>query len=133
MDTETPLIKKGFSMKQICSKEPISAPQPDQFQISKLIVTLGNTYVRLSARERQKVMRALTQFAFGKKTSVNCRDLWSESEMKRCYLQLKPISPKMANDMRRWASKLLKVGHNNCGALKCLMDELHCRRSVEEP
>ncbi len=43
------------------------------------------------------------------------------------YLQLQPISQKMANDLRRWASSPLKARRNNKLALKCLMDELVCR------
>jgi hypothetical protein len=46
---------------------------------------------------------------------------------------MKPISPKMANDFRRWAAELLRTGGNNNLALKCLMDELVCRRWLEEP
>jgi hypothetical protein len=120
-------------MGQTYSEGPDSGPQPDEFKLRKLKVTLGNAYVRLAARDRRKVMRTLEQFAFGKKSSVGYWDPWSKDEMKRCHLQLKPISPKMANDLRRWASELLKVGWNNRLALKSLMDELDGRRSIEEP
>ena len=52
--------------------------------------------------------------------------------MQACYLQLKSISQKMANDLRRWASELLKTGWNDRLALKSLMDELD-PDGVEEP
>ena len=120
-------------MEETYSEGPVSEPQPDEIKVRKLKVTLGNAYVRLAARDRQKVMRTFKQFAFGTKSSVSYWDPWSKDEMKRCYLQLKPISQKMANDLRRWASELLKVGWNNRLALKSLMDELDCRRSIEEP
>jgi hypothetical protein len=120
-------------MNKTSSEGLVSGPQPDEIKLRKLMVILGNDYVRLAARERKKVMRALEQSAFGKKSSVGYWDPWSEDEMKRCYMRLKPISPKMANDFRRWASELLKVGRNDKLAIKSLMDELDCRRSIEEP
>jgi hypothetical protein len=120
-------------MVQTHSEGTVPGPQPGEVKLRKLKVTLGNAYVRLAARDRQKVMRTLKQFAFGKKSSVSYWDPWSKDEAKLCHLQLKPISPKMANDLRRWASELLKVGWNNRLALKSLIDDLDCRRSIEEP
>ncbi len=111
----------------------VTGPQPSDFEIRKLIVNLGNAYVRLAARDRRKVMRLLEQFAFGKASSVSYWDRWSKDEMKRCFVQMKPISPKMANDFRRWAAELLEAGRNNKLALKCLMDELEVRTWMEEP
>ena len=111
----------------------LEGPQPDEFELRKLSVTLGNAFVRLAARDRQKVMRALEQFLFGKNNSAAYWDLWSKVEMKVCCMQLKPISQKMANDLRRWASMHLKVGRNNRLALKCLIDELVVRTWIEEP
>ena len=35
--------------------------------------------------------------------------------MKRCYLQLQPISQKMANHLRCWASELLKAAQQQVG------------------
>ena len=104
----------------------------DNFKLRKLVVSLGNTYVRRRTADRRKVMRALKQFAFGKAKEVSYWDRWSKEDAKRCYLLLKPISPKMANDVRRWASELLKTGNNNKLALKCLMDELEIRTWIEE-
>ena len=78
-------------------------------------------------------MVALKKFAFGKAKSALYRDLWSKDDAKNCYLVLKAISPKMANDFRSWASELLKAGGNNKLALKCLMDELVIRTWIEEP
>jgi hypothetical protein len=111
----------------------LAGPQPDEFELRKLRVTLGNAFVRLAVRDRQKVMRALEQFTFGNNDSAAERDLWSKEEMKTCYLQLKPISQKMANYLRRWASEHLKMGHNNRLALKSLIDELVVRTWIEEP
>jgi hypothetical protein len=107
--------------------------QPDDFKLRKLMVNLGNAYVRLAARDRRKVMRLLEQFAFGSASSVSYWDRWSKDEIKRCFLQMRPISPKMANDFRRWAAELLEAGRNNKLALKCLMDELEVRTWIEEP
>ena len=78
-------------------------------------------------------MRLLEQFTFGKTSTASYWDRWSKDDMKSCYLQLQPISQKMANDLRRWASELLKAGRNNKLALKCLMDELVCRGWIGEP
>jgi hypothetical protein len=78
-------------------------------------------------------MRLLEQFTFGKTSTTSYWDRWSKDDMKCCYLQLHPISQKMANDLRRWASELLKAGRNNKFALKCLMDELVVRKWIEEP
>jgi hypothetical protein len=120
-------------MEKEFSEALAQGPPLDSFKIRKLLVNLGNAYVRLAARDRQKVKRALKQFAFGKASSAFYWDRWSKDDAKRCYLLLKPISPKMANDLRRWASELLKRGHNNKLALKCLMDELEVRTWIEEP
>ena len=78
-------------------------------------------------------MRALEQFTFGKAKEASYWDRWSKEDAKSCVFQLKPISSKMATDLRRWASKLLKIGCNNKLALKCLMDELTVRTWIEEP
>jgi hypothetical protein len=119
-------------MVQTHSEGPVSVPQPDKFKLRKLQVALGNTYVRLAARDRHKVMRSLKQFAFPTGSGADYSDPWSKDEMNDCHLQLKPISQKMANDLRRWASELLKAGWNYRLALQCLMDELDGRRSIEE-
>lgn len=107
--------------------------QPDDFKLRKLVVNLGNAYVRLAARDRRKVMRLFEQIAFGKASSASYWDRWSKDDMKTCYLQLQPISQKFANYMRRWAAQHLKTGGNNKLALKCLMDELECRTWIEDP
>ena len=120
-------------MEKTCGDGLVAGPQPNDFEIRKLVVNLGNAYVRLAARDRLKVMRALKQFAFGKNSSASYWDRWSEDEMKRCFLQMKPISPKMANDFRRWAAEHLEAGRNNKLVLKCLMDELEVRTWIEEP
>ena len=107
---------------------------PDSHEIRhrKLIVSLGNAFVRLTARDRQKVIRILTQFTFGNANNIAYWVPWSKNELKRCNLQLIPISQKMANDLYRWGSELLKAGYNKRIALKRLLDELHYRRSIEK-
>jgi hypothetical protein len=115
------------------SVRSVARLQPDDLELSNLTVILGNAYVRLAARDRRKVMHLLEQLAFGKASSVSYWDLWSNDDMQACCLQMKPISPKMANDLRRWASVLLKAGNNNKLALKCLMDELTIRTWIEKP
>jgi hypothetical protein len=119
-------------MEKALSEGPVQGP-PDGFKLRKLIVNLGNAYVRLAPRDRRKVMQFLERFAFGKASSALYRDRWSKDEAKCCCLQVQPISKKMANDLRRWASELLKTGGNNKFALKCLMDELIVRTWIEEP
>ena len=120
-------------MAKAYSHGPVTGPQPSDFELRKMIVNLGNAYVRLAPRDRQKVMRALKQFAFGKASSAFYWDRWTKDDAKCCYLLLKPISPKMANGFRRWAAALLESGRNNKLELKCLMDELEVRTWIEEP
>lgn len=120
-------------MAKTCSNGPVQGPSPDDFKYHKLMVSLGNTYVRLTAARRRRVMRAFEKFTFGKNSSVAEWDLWSKDDLKSCVLQLQPISPKMAKDLRQWALVLLKAGYNNKLKLKCLMDELEVRTWIEEP
>ena len=84
-------------------------------------------------RKRQNVMHALEHFAFGKANTASYWDVWSKDDADRCYLQLRPISQKMANDFHHWAAMVLEVGRNNKLALKCLMDELIVRTWIDEP
>ena len=120
-------------MEQTYCDGSVAEPQPDEFKLRKLRVNLGNAFVRLAARDRLKVMRSLNQFTFGKTGTVSYRDPWSKDDMKCCYLQLQPISQKMANDFRRWASMHLKAKHNNRLALKSFIEELAVRSWIEEP
>lgn len=120
-------------MAKIGSVGLVPGPQPNEFEIRKLTVKLGNSFVRLTAAERRKVMRALEQFTFGKATSVSERDLWSKDEAKTCYQVLKLISPKMANDFRRWTSEHFKAERNIKLTLFCLKEELEYRTWIEDP
>ena len=99
-------------------------PRPDDVKLHKLMVNLGNAYVRLAERDRRKVMRLLDQITFGKGSSGSYWERWSKDDMQAWYLKLKPISPKMANDLRLFASVLLKTGRNDKLALRWLVDEL---------
>lgn len=127
-----PTIKGRFMKKTHCDG-PVQGPPPEDLEFRKILVGLGNEYVRLGARERRKVMRALKEFAFGKAKTASYWDVWSEDEAECCYSKLKFISSKMANLFRRWASAILTVGRNNKLGLKCLMDELEVRTWIEEP
>jgi hypothetical protein len=120
-------------MGKALSEGPVQGLQPEGLKLRKLKVNLGNAYVRLTAADRRKVMRLLEQFTFGKASTASYWDRWSKDDAKSCCLQLQPISQKMANDLRRWASELLKTGGNDKLALKCLMDELIVRTWIEEP
>ena len=120
-------------MKKTNSEGPVAWPQPDNIKLRKLEVRLGNLHVRQTKRNRLTVMRALKQVTFGKASSVSYWDRWSKDEMKRCFLQLQPVSEEMANDFRCWAFELLKTGSNNKLMLKCLMDELEVRTWMEDP
>ena len=114
--------------------EKLNAGQKlDALELRNLEAHIGNSFVRLSAVDRKRAMRALGEFVFGNNCSFAYWDLWSKAEMKTCYLRLKPISQEMANDLRRWASEHLEAGHNNRLALKCLIDELVVRHWIEEP
>jgi hypothetical protein len=120
-------------MQKATSEGPVIGPQPDNLKLRKLIVRLGNAYVRLTPRDRRKVMRLLKQLAFGKADSASYWDLWSKDDAKSCYLLLRPISTKMSNDFRRWTSEHLRARGNCKLVLKCLMDELEVRTWIEEP
>jgi hypothetical protein len=75
-------------MKKIKSEGSVAGTQPDYFKLRKLFAKLGNTYVRLSARDRRKVMRLLERLTFGKASSVSYWGRWSKDDMQGCCLQL---------------------------------------------
>jgi hypothetical protein len=64
-------------MGRIISARSGAEPLPDDFKIHRLLVNLGNAYVRRSAAERRNIMRAFNKFAFGKAKSASYWDLWS--------------------------------------------------------
>jgi hypothetical protein len=76
---------KGFRMEKTYGEESVAVPLPDDFKLRKLVVNLGNAYVRLTAADRRKVMRLLEQLAFGKASSASYWDCWSMDDMKSCY------------------------------------------------
>lgn len=106
-------------------------PQLDTLKVDKIVANLGNIYVRLAARDRRKVMRLLEQ-VIDKNTGTYDWDRWTEDEERACYLQLQPISQKMANGWRRWASAHLKAGQNYLCAIRFLVGTLTWRRWIEE-
>ena len=114
-------------MEQTYSDGSVAQPQPDAFKLRKSVVNLGNAYMRLAAPDRRKVLCLLDNFLLGKAGPASTWDRWSKDEMKSCYLKLQPISQKMANDLRRWASELLKTGRHDRFAVCVLKDELQER------
>ena len=107
-------------------------PKLNAIKVQKIEVNLGNTYVRLAACDRRKVMRLLERFIYKRTGSYHYMDPWTRDEMRACYLQLRTISPTMANGWRRWASAHLKAGCNQRLAIGVLVDTLICRRWIEE-
>jgi hypothetical protein len=134
---------KGFNMKKSKNNRWVAEPQPDNFKLRKLSVKLDRAYMRvvtpdrrrvmrLSVPVRQWVMRLLEQFTFGKTGTASSRAPRTKDDIKCCYLQLQPISQKMANDFRRWASELLKAEHNYRLAVGSRIAELVRRARAEE-
>jgi hypothetical protein len=124
---------KGHFMKKTNGDGPVAGPPPECLEFRRIVVGLGNAYVRLATRDRWKVLRALKEFAFGKANTASYWDIWSKDDVERCCVKLKPTSPKMANLLSRWASEVLRIGRNNKLTLKCLMDELEVRTWTDEP
>jgi replication-associated recombination protein RarA len=120
-------------MHQTSNQSRAAEPQVDTIKLREVKVNLGNVFVRLAAGDRRKVLRLLEQLVYKKTGTTSYRDRWSKDDMRACYLKLRAISQKMANGFRRFASMLLKAGHNNCLAMKCLVDELVWRRWIEKP
>jgi hypothetical protein len=119
-------------MNQTQNQGSDAGPQLDTIKVKKIVVNMGNTYVRLAARDRRKVKRLIEKVIFKKADSAYYWDRWTKEEMQACYMQLLPISQKMANGWRRWASAHLKAGENYCLSINVLMDTLICRRWIEE-
>jgi len=120
-------------MKKPNSEVAGAAPQLDDFKIRKVEVNLGNAFVRLAAKDRRKVLALLKRHGYGKTGTISNWDRWSKDDMKCCYQQLQPISQKMANDLRRWASLHLKTERKYRFAIISLAEGFECRRWMEEP
>ena len=120
-------------MERIHIEESDTEQRPDELKIRRIVVNLGNVFVRLTAADRKKVLRILEKVAYGKTGTTFYWDCWSEDDMRACHRQLKPISQKMAYGWSRWASLHLKAACNNRLAMKRLVDELVCRTWIEEP
>jgi hypothetical protein len=125
--------KKEPTMENEFNEGPVQRPLPDYLKFHQVIINLAKGYLGLEVSDRQNVMHALEQFAFGEAKTASYWDVWSKDDVERCYLQLQPISQEMANDFRYWAAAVLSVGRNNKLALKCLMDELVIRTWIDEP
>ena len=80
-------------MEKASSEEPVQGPPPDGLKLRKLMVNLGNAFVRLTAADRRKVMRLIQHFAFGKNRTVSYWEHWSNDGLKFCCLQMKRLPP----------------------------------------
>jgi hypothetical protein len=120
-----------------------AGPQPDVFKLRRLGVKFGNACMRVATPDRRKVMRLaapdrqrvkqiLEQFTFGNITTGSNRGTRSKDDIKRCYLQLHSISPKIANDFRRWAADLLKAEHDYRLAAMSYIAAMVRRRRAKE-
>jgi cellobiose phosphorylase len=90
-----------------------------------------NAYVRLPAPERRNVLRLLRRLAYRKTGTNSYWDRWTTDDMRACYLKLQPISQKLANGWRRWASPHLKAGLNYRLAMIVLVDSMVCQMWIE--
>jgi hypothetical protein len=128
-------------MKKANGDGPVAQLQP--VNLRKLGVKLRSAYMRvatpdrrrvmrLAAPDRRRVMQFLEQFTFGNTTTASYRRTRSKDDIKRCYLQLQPISQEMANDFRRRASELLKAEHNYRLAVRSRIAELVRRAWAED-
>jgi hypothetical protein len=118
------------------SNERAAGPQFDFTKTLKAEVKLGNAFVRLTAKDRRKVLRLFEHLLYGKLQgkvgSSPFWDQWTEDDMLAFYQQLLPISQKMANDWRGWACEYLKGGCSIRAAVEFLVDELAFRRWIED-
>ena len=79
-------------------------------------------------------MRFLERLVYNKTNNITSyRDSRTKVDLQDCYMELRPISPKLATCFRRLATMLLKAGHNNCLAMKAVVDELEVRTWIEDP
>ena len=101
--------------------------QPDGLKLHELVVKLGNDYMRLTASDRRGAMRLLDEFFLGQADTLPTWEHWSEDDMQACCLQLQPVSQRLANDFRRWASELLRTRRNSRFEVGRLKDELQER------
>lgn len=119
-------------MKKTNGEGPVAALRPIELRLRRLVIKLGKAYVRLAEPDRQRVMRLTEEFSSGKTSTASHRYPWSKADIERCYLQLQPISQKMANDFRRWASEYRETEHQFRLAFRVRIAELVRRKRSGE-
>ena len=77
-------------------------------------------------------MRLTEEFSTGKTSTASHRYPWSKADIERCYLQLQPISQKMADDFHSWASEYLETEHLFRSAFRSRIAELVRRKRSEK-
>ncbi len=98
-------------MAKTCSYGPVAALRPIELRLNRLLRTLTKTYSRLAEPDRQRAKRLTAEFIFGKSSTPSHRYPWSKADIERCCLQLQPISQKLANEFRCWASEYRETEH----------------------
>jgi len=89
----------------------------------------------LTARDRRKVECFLKNRANANTKSESAAEkLWSKSEMRACYDELRNISPNVATAWRRFALGSLEIGLSGYYVrlnFQVLADSLECRMWIE--
>jgi|HubBroStandDraft_1064217.scaffolds.fasta_scaffold433052_1 hypothetical protein len=67
-------------MKKTNGDGPAAGQQPDDLERRKLVVNLGNIFVRLTLAKRRKAMTLLERFTFGNSSSVSYWDSWTKED-----------------------------------------------------
>ncbi len=91
-------------MKKTNLEWPASALRPIELKLRRLVSKLARACVRLAEPDKQMAVHLLVEFC-SRKTRASHRYAWLKADIERCYLQLQPISQKIANDFRSWASQ----------------------------
>ena len=117
-------------MKKTNGKGPLAVLGPIELRLDRLLGKLVKAYGRLAEPDRQRVKRLTFEFSSGKTSTASRHHAWTKADIKRCYLQLQPISQKMANDFRLWASEYRETEHQFRLAFGSLIADLvRCKRS----
>ncbi|MFZ0959760.1 MAG: hypothetical protein WAO35_02565 [Terriglobia bacterium] len=115
-------------MKKTHREGSVAVTWPDDDKFRKVNAKLRNAFMRLAASDREKVMRIITQFTFGKACSISYWEWSSKENLESCYRQLQRISQKMAEDLRSLASELLRLKPGYYLALKSLTEKARRRK-----
>ncbi len=110
-------------MEKTHRKGSVAVTWPDDSKFRKVNARLRNAFMRLAAPDREKVRRIIAQFTFGKACSTSYWEWSSKENLESCYRQLQRISQKMADDLCRLASELLRLKPGYYLALKSLTEQ----------